>query len=91
MNAFRAFPIHSVSMGYTGVISRYPQALLAYADHLLPSTVFRWTGAAFRTVPTLGAKADVRPFFEARAKSSWPSQKILGDTLVYRWNGAALC
>ena len=63
---------------------------LAYADHMLPSTIFRWNGAAFEPFQTLEGKGGrAFLFFEDKSEAYLAFAKILGDTLVYRWNGTA--
>lgn len=63
---------------------------LAYADHMLPSTILRWNGVAFEPFQTLEGKGGrAFLFFEDKSESFLAFARITGDTLVYRWNGTA--
>ena len=57
---------------------------------MLPSTIFRWNGAAFEPFQTLEGKGGrAFLFFAGQGEAYLAFAKILGDTLVYRWNGTA--
>jgi len=87
----QAIPIHSIAGGDTiGVhFSISGDHFLAYADHMLPSVIYRWSGSVFEPFQTLagpGGRAFL--FFGRTARPFWPSRRSWENAgLSLEWCG----
>src|SRR5271163_2234849 len=77
----------SGTRGATGACCARP-CFLGYADHRVPSVLYRWSGKAFEHFQTLdGDSGRAFSFFEANREGYLAFANLIADTILYRWDG----